>query len=197
MIPLRFAGGRWSAPFLVLVPLFALEYLLGEYPGWELIAWVTPLLWLVFFQHPRVLVAYAVGVLGLTLVYGTQHTVNILTGPAFHLTSLVFAATYLLPFLLSRALAARVPPAGRWLLLPLAAVSVEYGLALGPNGTWGSVGYSQGNVYLLQLTAWTGIYGVTFLLYATAGLLLESFQQRQAGQRGLRPVGLALASVSA
>ncbi|TGE18959.1 hypothetical protein [Hymenobacter elongatus] len=192
MLPLRFAGGRWSAWPLVLVPLGALEYLLGEYPGWVLIAWVTPMLWLVFFQHPRPWVAYVVGVLGLTLVYSTQHIVNILTGPAFHLTNLVFAATYLLPFLLSRALASRVPPAGRWLLLPLAAVSVEYGLALGPNGTWGSVGYSQDSVYLLQLTAWTGIYGVTFLVYATAGLLFAALRQRRAGQRGVRPVGLAL-----
>ncbi len=189
---LRFAGGRWPAWPLVLLPLGALEYLLGEYPGWVLIAWVTPLLWLVFFQHSWPLVAYAVGALGLTLVYSTQHAVNMLTGPAFHLTNLAFAATYLLPFLLSRALAAGVPVAGRWLLLPLAAVGIEYGLALGPNGTWGSVGYSQDNVYLLQLTAWTGIYGVTFVLYATAGLLFEAGQQQRAGQRGVRPVGLAL-----
>ena len=192
MLPLRFAGCRWSAGLLVLVPLLALEYLLGEYPGWALLAWVTPLLWLIFSHHTRSVVAYAVGVLGLTLVYSTQHTVNIQTGPAFHLTNLVFVATYLLPFLLRRVLAARVPAAGRWLLLPLAAVGVEYALALGPNGTWGSVGYSQGNVYLLQLTAWTGIYGVTFVLYATASLLFEGLQQRRAGQRGIRPVALAL-----
>lgn len=192
MISLRFTESRRSARLLVLVPLFTLEYLLGEYPGWELIAWLTPLLWLVFFQHIRSLVAYAAGGLGLTLVYSTQHTVNVLTGPAFHLTNFVFAATYLLPFLLHRALAGRVPSAGRWLLLPLAAVSVEHALALGPNGTWGSVGYSQGNVYLLQLTALTGIYGVTFLLYATASLLFEALQQRRAGRPGGWPVGLAL-----
>ncbi len=193
MIPLRFAWTRRSVGFLVLVPLFALEYFVGESLGWwEVIAWVTPLLWLVFFQHERTLVAYAVGVLGLTLVYSTQHTVNTLTGLAFHLTNLVFSITYLLPFLLRRVLATRVHPAGRWLLLPLAAVSVEYGLALGPNGTWGSVGYSQGSVYLLQLTAWTGIYGITFLLYATASLLFEARQQRRVGQRGVWPVGLAL-----
>jgi len=189
MLSSRFAGGRWSARHLVVVPLVALEYLLGEHPGWTLLAWVTPLLWLVFFQRPRPWAAYAVGVLGLTLLYSTQHAVNTLTGPAFHLTNLVFAATYLLPFLLHRALAGALPPAGRWLLLPLAAVGVEYGLALGPNGTWGSVGYSQSNVYLLQLTAWTGIYGVTFLLYATASLLFEALQRRRAGSW---PVGLAL-----
>ena len=175
----------------MLAPLFALEYLVGEsLRWWELTAWVTPLLWLVFFQRTRALVAYAVGVLGLTLVYSTQHTVNVLTGPAFHLTNLVIAVTYLLPFLLRRVLATRVPAAGRWLLLPLAAVGVEYGL--GPNGTWGSVGYSQGSVYLLQLTAWTGIYGVTFLLYAVASLLFETLLQRQTGRRGGGPVALAL-----
>ncbi len=192
MMPLRLAGGRWPAWPLVLLPLFTLEYFLSVYPGWALIAWVTPLLWLLFFHQTRPWVAYAVGVAGLMLVYGTQHTANILTGPAFHLTNLTFAAAYLLPFLLCRVLAARVPAAGHWLLLPLAAVGVEYLLALGPNGTWGSVGYSQGSVYLLQLTAWTGIYGVTFVLYATAGLLFEAWQQRQAGRRGVRPVGLAL-----
>jgi len=192
MLTLRFAKDRWSAWPLVLVPLGALEYLLGEYPGWALIAWVTPVLWLVFFQHTRALMAYAIGVLGLTLVYSTQHTVNTLTGPAFHLTNLLFAATYLLPFLLRRALTARTPAAGRWLLLPLAAVSIEYSLALGPNGTWGSVGYSQSNVYLLQLTAWTGIYGVTFLLYATASLLLEALQHRRLSQHSVWPAGLAL-----
>jgi apolipoprotein N-acyltransferase len=192
MISLRLAGGRWVTGLLVLLPLFALEYLLGEHPGWEWIAWLTPLLWLEFFQPPRALVAYAVGVLGLTLVYSTQHTVNTLTGPAFYLTNFVFAATYLLPFLLRRVLAAHTPPAVRGLLLPLAAVSVEYGLALGSNGTWGSVGNSQGNIFLLQLVAWTGIYGVTFVLYATAGLLFEAQQQWRAGQRGGQPVGLAL-----
>ena len=192
MISLRFAEGHRFTGFLILVPLFALEYVAGESMGWwEVIAWVAPLLWLVFFQHARALVAYAVGVLGLTLVYSTQHAANTLTGPAFHLTNLVIATTYLLPFLLRRVLATRVPAAARWLLLPLAAVSVEYGWALGPNGTWGSVGYSQGSVYLLQLTAWTGIYGLTFLLYATASLLFDAQQQRRAGKRGSWPVGLA------
>ncbi|QNE42406.1 hypothetical protein F1C16_22590 (plasmid) [Hymenobacter sp. NBH84] len=177
----------------MLVPLCTLEYLLGEYPGrGALLAWLTPLLWLVFLHPLRPLVGYAVGVLSLTLVYSTQHTINVLTGPAFHVTNLVFAATYLLPFLLRRTLAPRVPPAVRWLLLPLAAVSVEYGLALGPNGTWGSVGYSQGNRYLLQLTAWTGIYGVTFVLYATASLLFEAVQRWRLGQRGGGPVARTL-----
>ncbi|AMJ65383.1 hypothetical protein [Hymenobacter sp. PAMC 26628] len=192
MLSLRFAGRRWLAWLLLIGPLGALEYLLSEHPGWELLAWATPLLWLVLFHQARPWVAYAVGVLGLTLVYSTQHTVNNLTGAAFHLTNLAFAAAYLLPFLLRQGMASRVPPAARWLLLPLAAVSAEYVLALGPNGTWGSVGYSQGNLYLLQLTAWTGIYGVTFVLYATASLLFAAGQQRRAGQHGGWPVGVAL-----
>jgi len=183
MLSFRFAEDRWPAwPWLVL-PLGLLEYWSGEHPDWAFMAWVVPLLWLLFFHQTRPGVGYGVGVLGLTLLYSTQHTVNILTGDAFHLTNLLFAATYLLPFLLQRLLASRTSAAYRWMLLPLAAVSVEYGLALGPNGTWGSVSYSQGNVYLLQLLAVTGLYGITFLLYAIASLLFEALQRR------LRPLG--------
>ncbi|WP_324680539.1 hypothetical protein [Hymenobacter sp. GOD-10R] len=191
MLSLRLAKERWSAWPLIVLPLGVLEYVSGEHPDWALVAWVVPLLWLLFFHHTRPLVGYGVGLLGLTLVYSTQHTVNILEGTSFHVTNLVFAATYLLPFLLTRTLMQRVAPAGRWLLLPLGAVSVEYVLALGPNGTWGSVGYSQQNLYLRQLTACTGIYGLTFLLYATASLLFEALGYWRVGQRAGRPLRLA------
>ncbi len=157
----------------VLVPVCLLEYLIGEFPSLEIIAWTTPVLWLLYFHYTRLLYALLSAVACLTLIYSTQHQVNILHGISFHLTNLIFSFTYLLPFFINRLLYGGMPAKLRWLLLPICGVTTEYLMSLSANGTWGSVGYTQSNVYLLQVLSVTGIYGVVFIIYLIAALLFE------------------------
>ncbi|CAM4412730.1 Apolipoprotein N-acyltransferase [Pedobacter westerhofensis] len=158
---------------LVIVPVCFLEYLIGGYPNLNIIAWITPVLWLVFFHFTKPFYAMLTGLVCLTLIYSTQHQVNILDGVSFHLTNLFFSLTYLLPFLINRLLYNQIPVTFKWLLLPLCGVTVEYLMSLSSNGTWGSVGYSQTNIYLLQVLSVTGIYGIVFIIYLNAALLFE------------------------
>jgi len=177
---------------LCLIPVCILEYLIGNNPSLSLIAWVTPLLWLTFFHYTKPIYAIFFAVICLTLIYATQHNVNILQGISFHITNLIFAFTYLLPFLVNRLLYNRIPTGLKWLLLPLCGVTVEYLMSLTSNGTWGSVGYTQTNIYLLQVLSITGIYGIVFIIYLNAALLFALISPTLNKKMRINFTGLAI-----
>ena len=60
----------------------------------------------------------------------------------------------------------RLPGIGAALVFPAAWVAMEFlNARLTPAATWGSIAYTQyGNSPLMQLAAFTGIWGVTFLV---------------------------------
>jgi apolipoprotein N-acyltransferase len=65
------------------------------------------------------------------------------------------------------------------LLFPMAAVAVEAFVASGfTGGTWGNPAYGIKNLPFLQLASITGIWGVMFLIYWTASVLNEVWEQR-------------------
>jgi apolipoprotein N-acyltransferase len=79
---------------------------------------------------------------------------------------LLISVTLTLPFLADRLLAPRLPALLSTLVFPCAFVLVEWISAqLNPFGTWGSQAYTQyGNLPLMQLASWTGLWGITFLI---------------------------------
>jgi len=170
---------------LSILPIVILEFIIAKNPEFSIIAWVTPFLWLIFFLNTKTIFAFLTAFFCLTAVYATQHKVNILQGINFHITNLIFVFTYILPFLIARILWAKSPKATRWLILPLSAVTIEYLISLSNNGTWGSVGYTQDNIYLLQVISVTGIYGIVFIIYLNATLFFEVLQSYLSGKKKL------------
>ncbi|GAA1016290.1 apolipoprotein N-acyltransferase [Acrocarpospora pleiomorpha] len=156
---------RWT----VLVAGTALS-LVAAHGRWEVAgaAWVYLILLLRFSRTSRVLPALG-GIALATMVATTfwlyESGLPVLS-PVL-LLSLVMALVTVLPYLLDRLLAARLPGAWATLVFPAGVVGVEYALAsLSPVGNiLSSLAATQhDNLPLLQLVSVTGGYGVSFLI---------------------------------
>lgn len=100
-------------------------------------------------------------------------------GPAYYFVLLVITAVVMGPFIADRLL---VPRTGGWtstLIFPLAWVACEFARArLIPGATWGSIAYTQyGNLPLMQLVAFTGIWGISFLIAWFASIMNWNWEQ--------------------
>ncbi|MEM6799761.1 MAG: hypothetical protein AAF696_00065 [Bacteroidota bacterium] len=74
----------------------------------------------------------------------------------------------LIPLFLDKILHKALPDFLASLIFPTAAVLLDYWTASGPQGVWGNVVNTQyGFLPLLQLSAYTGIWGIGFLIYWT------------------------------
>lgn len=87
--------------------------------------------------------------------------------------------TPMLPYLVERWLAPRLDGFLSTLVLPAAAVSLSYLSSLpSPFGSWGNVAYSQaGSAALFQLASFAGMWGVIFLIYWTAAVVVWAWEQ--------------------
>jgi apolipoprotein N-acyltransferase len=91
----------------------------------------------------------------------------------------VMAAVAVVPIVIDRLVS---PDMGGWastLIFPMAFVTAEFiGARLGPQGTHGSIAYTQyGNLPLMQLSAFTGILGITFLIAWFASIVTWTWDQ--------------------
>jgi apolipoprotein N-acyltransferase len=88
------------------------------------------------------------------------------SGPAHYAIVAFVAVTLTLPFVLDRLAAARLGPLGSTLVFPLAWVAAEFLQSRFASGaTWGSIAYTQyGYLPLMQVAAFVGIWGITFLI---------------------------------
>lgn len=96
-------------------------------------------------------------------------------GTAYWVTLIVGAVPTLVPYAIDRAMVRRFSGVMATLLFPLAYAAMDYIGTFSPYGSWGAVGYSQyGELALLQLTAVTGLWGITFLIgwFAAVGNLI-------------------------
>ena len=96
-------------------------------------------------------------------------------GVAYWVTLIVGAVPTLIPYAIDRAMLRRLSGVTATLFFPLAYAAIDYIGSFSPYGSWGAVGYSQyGELALLQLTAVTGLWGVTFLIgwFAAVGNLI-------------------------
>jgi apolipoprotein N-acyltransferase len=103
-----------------------------------------------------IFVALAVGNRGILPVSGA---------PYFGIVAF-YAATIAIPFAIDRFAAGDSGSIGRTLIFPIALVAAEFLRSrFSPAASWGSIAYTQyGYLPLMQVTAFVGIWGVTFLV---------------------------------
>jgi apolipoprotein N-acyltransferase len=87
-------------------------------------------------------------------------------GTAYVLNALMIPTITIVPFICDRVIAGRIAGWPSTLIFPMAWVAVEFiRVRFGPSASWGALGYSQyGNLPLMQLAAFAGIWGIAFLI---------------------------------
>jgi apolipoprotein N-acyltransferase len=87
-------------------------------------------------------------------------------GVAFFVIMGLEAVVMTLPFAADRLAGMRLGGVASTLVFPLALVSIEFLRSrFLPGATWGSIAYTQyGNLSLMQIAAFVGIWGITFLI---------------------------------
>jgi len=87
-------------------------------------------------------------------------------GPVYFVIIVFAAVGVALPFVLDRLVGPRLGAFGLTLLFPVAWVTVEFLSSHSPqSATWGSIAYTQyGYLPFMQLAAFTGIWGITFVI---------------------------------
>jgi apolipoprotein N-acyltransferase len=87
-------------------------------------------------------------------------------GLAYFTITFFISITAVLPFVLDRFAGPRLGGIGATLIFPLAFVAAEFLRSrFAPGASWGSIAYSQyGYLPLMQLAAFVGIWGITFLI---------------------------------
>ncbi len=115
-------------------------------------------------------------------------------GPAYFLVAAGITVTMIVPFVADRFLASRITSWKSTLIFPMAWVACEFARArLTPGASWSSIAYSQyGNLPLMQLVAFTGIWGISFLIAWFASIMNWAWQQNFVWSR-IRPVALGYA----
>ncbi len=172
-----FANGRWIVPAL---------------------AWIAPMLLLrVVRSRPRGL---AIGWLVFTLGWAVQWW-DIINLPRawFALVALGCGTAGFLPYGADRLIARRLHGIAATLVFPAAQATTEWLLAtFTPNGSWGSLAYTQSDTLpLLQLASITGIYGVSFLIAWFASIANFAWEHRLWTPLSLRAIGLFVAAMAA
>jgi len=102
---------------------------------------------------------------------------------------------YVVVALAWRAVARRAGTLVTALAYPALVVTMEYLLSLGsPNGTFGSVAYSQADILaVVQLASVTGLWGISFIVSLVPAALAVAWRGRET--RATRDAGLAIAAV--
>jgi apolipoprotein N-acyltransferase len=174
---------------LTLVVLVFLATLLLS-PKWlfPLAAWILPFLLVRLFRKHKLwqatLLVFVPSVLGSAIAnYG------VVPYPLSALVSIMLIGGLfgLLPLLLDRWLYHKMPGLLATLAFPALSVILDYFSASGPQGVWGNLVNTQyGFLPLLQLSAYTGIWGIGFLIYWSGpviNLVVDRWQQK----KSLRP----------
>ncbi len=194
---------RRSTPLIQAVLLSGTLWFLsaGIYHAW-LLAWFAPLPLLLIVLDLRVrnaaLASVAASTLGaLSFVAAYTNFPPILRASMILLFALPFTTTALL----WREIVQYASPLASVAAFPALVVSLEYLISLiSPNGTFGSLSYSQGDVpVILQLASVTGAWGISFLLSLVPAALCIAWRHRRKRRvaatvmaAALGPLGLTL-----
>lgn len=160
--------------------LGAVLYVIGN-GRWTipLAAWLWPIFMLRFARTQTPLQ----GLVAVTAVFVAGNYIQwfgIVRGPLSHYITfcVITGIAFIIPFLVDRLIVSRLQGILAKLVFPLAWVTLEYLNSLGPNGTWGSLAYTQyGNLPLQQVVSVTGIYGITFLITWLAAVVNSAWEQ--------------------
>ncbi|HEY1978002.1 MAG TPA: hypothetical protein VGG89_15735 [Candidatus Baltobacteraceae bacterium] len=169
-------GSIWPLAWLAATPVLWLAY--GRARSWQVLA--------------AAFAAFALGQLTLFEAYGIMAaTLAVL----LVVTSAAFAAGVLLARLAYR----RLPPAAAILVFPAYWTAFEFAFThLSPNGSYGSIAYSQTFVpVLIQSAALVGLGGVTFLICVVANAIaMIAREPRRALWPAVIAASLVLANVA-
>jgi apolipoprotein N-acyltransferase len=185
----RFRSTRWAYLWLALAGVLNL-FASGRWT-FAPAAWLAPVFVLLFLHtHPkRIRFLYLYGVYWITLSIAWYGATPI-WGIAHFLFMAVNALIGALPFLADRWLAPRLRREGRLgfaatFIYPAAVTALEYlTSSANPIGNFGALGYSQyAFPVLTQVTAITGLLGLTFLLSWFAGVVVWAWDNGFAWKR--------------
>jgi len=131
-----------------------------------LAAWLAPVFVLRFVRQQSLKVGLPVAYVVLVATFAFQFRGMVpIPGVGYYIFLVAWGIPQVLPFLIDRLMANKVPGLAASLVFPTAWAATEYVASLGPFATWGSAAYSQyGNLPLLQVLSVTGLWGVTFLM---------------------------------
>ncbi|HMQ32495.1 MAG TPA: nitrilase-related carbon-nitrogen hydrolase [Chloroflexaceae bacterium] len=154
---------------------------LFTYGAWLVppLVWVAPIFTMRFMRAQPVLRGFALAlpVTAAMLAVLLRGVVPI-PGVGFAIFVVVGAAMGLVPYLLDRVLAPRLPAFAATLVFPLAMVALELLNAQGEWGTWGATAYTQAGILpLAQLASVAGLWGVVFLISWPASLVNWAWEQ--------------------
>ena len=149
-------------------------FLLLPFTAWQnvipLAAWLAPVFLLRFARTshrprlvvPLIILAYA-GAIFIDWRNGPMDTLSVIIGISM---SLARGLLYCLPYLADLRIGSRLGSWGRWMVFPLAFVSVDWVTSLlKSTTTHGSSAYSQYPILsLIQVISITGMWGLTFLI---------------------------------
>ncbi|HWS88799.1 MAG TPA: hypothetical protein VN282_17625 [Pyrinomonadaceae bacterium] len=141
-------------------------------------AWLAPALLLCFVRSRPAARGLALSFLAFYAAWCFQwRGVVRLPWAAFLVAGAVLAFVGFLPYVADRLLAPRLRGLKATLVFPAALVTMEYLFnVLGPNGSWGSLAYTQyGNLPLLQIVSLTGLWGYALVGDAFAWLAAAGF----------------------
>ncbi|UCH96320.1 MAG: hypothetical protein JSV88_05555 [Candidatus Aminicenantes bacterium] len=152
-----------------------LTFLAGGDTPVELAVWLGPVFLLRFFRMSKplkgFLVAFPCMFLAAVLSFKGMSPLPL---HVFIIGTIIDSAVHLLPYLLDRLLAPKLPGGIRTLLLPALVVAIGFILSMvGSFGTWGIATYGIRDMVWLQLVSVTGVWGLTFLIYWTASVINE------------------------
>jgi apolipoprotein N-acyltransferase len=151
-----------------------------------LAAWLAPVCLLRFVRKEGALRGLAIAYVLLAITRGIAFRGMVpIPGVFYYIFAVISAISALLPYLADRLLARRLGKLSGTLVFPCTLVAAQFLYSHGPQGSWGTVAYTQaGNLPLLQLLSVTGIWGVTFLLGWFAAAVNQALDDRQ----NLRPL---------
>jgi len=146
----------------------------------ELAVWLSPVFLLRYFSNTRPLWGFltALPCMALAVFFSSQGMTPFPLAMVIVLT-IISTAVGLLPYLLHRLLAPKLPAGIKTLLFPAGFVTIMFLFFLGgSSGTWGNQAYGVQDLILLQLVSVTGIWGITFLIYWTAAVINQVWWSR-------------------
>jgi apolipoprotein N-acyltransferase len=172
---LAVANGRWILPFA---------------------GWLAPTFLLLFVQSRPPRVGLGLGFLAQLAAFSWNWQGMIpAPGVWYFLVTAVYAVVYFVPFAIHRGAAHRLPGVRSTLVLPTAWVAIEFLFQrfASPYGSWASLAYTQvDRLPLLQLTSWTGVAGVHFLMLWFAAVCSRAWHSRKRSASLLRVASVYL-----
>ena len=173
----------------------ALLYFAGGDQPVGLAVWLAPVFILRFFRDVGAFKAFLI-VFPLMTAVELIADKGMMPFPTFKL--LLFSTGLgiffsLLPYLIHALFKNSLSIALRTLLFPSLAVSISF--VLGSYGTWGAKANGINNLAVLQLVSITGVAGISFLIYWTAAVVNEIWEQRGNQQRSMRNLTTVFLSV--